>query len=66
MMVVQSIIHENPVLKVLDGIDALVEQDFDSIKINMVVQKGINEHEILPMVAYSVDHEQRFWLIVNT
>ena len=35
---------------VLRGIDCALAEGFDSVKINMVVQKGINSGEIIPMV----------------
>jgi len=38
-----------PVEDVLDGIAAAQENGFDSIKVNMVVKKGSNEHEIMTM-----------------
>jgi len=38
--------------KVLDGIDAAREVGFAPIKINMVVMRGINDHEVNDMVAY--------------
>ncbi len=38
-----------PVHRVLAGIDAAVEAGFAPIKINMVVKRGINEDQILPM-----------------
>ena len=38
-----------PVEDVLDGIAAAQENGFDSIKVNMVVKKGSNEHEIIAM-----------------
>jgi len=38
-----------PVEDVLDGIAAAQEAVFESIKVNMVVQKGSNEHEIISM-----------------
>jgi cyclic pyranopterin phosphate synthase len=38
-----------PVEDVLDGIAAAQEAGFESIKVNMVVQKGSNEHEIISM-----------------
>jgi cyclic pyranopterin phosphate synthase len=38
-----------PVAKVLAGIDAAAEAGLAPIKINMVVKRGVNEHEILPM-----------------
>lgn len=41
-----------PVENVLAGIDALLEADFDTIKINVVVQKGLNAHTILPMARH--------------
>lgn len=37
---------------VLEGIDAAASVGFDSIKVNMVVKKGLNEHNILPMARY--------------
>jgi cyclic pyranopterin phosphate synthase len=39
-----------PLQRVLDGIDAAVEAGFSPVKINMVVKRGINEHEIAPML----------------
>ncbi len=38
-----------PVADVLDGIAAAQEAGFENIKINMVVKKGTNDHEIIPM-----------------
>jgi len=38
-----------PVAKVLAGIDAAVAAGFAPIKINMVVKRGVNCHEIVPM-----------------
>ena len=38
-----------PVAKVLEGIDAAAEAGLEPIKINMVVKRGMNEQEILPM-----------------
>jgi len=42
--------------KVLDGLMAAKEAGFDPIKINMVVMKGRNEHEITDMVAFCLEH----------
>lgn len=39
-----------PVAEVLAGIDAAQEAGFGPIKVNMVVKRGTNDHEILPMV----------------
>ena len=38
-----------PVHRVLTGIDAALEAGFTPIKINMVVKRGLNENQILPM-----------------
>jgi GTP 3',8-cyclase len=38
-----------PVTDVLEGIEAAKTAGFESIKINMVVKRGTNDHEILPM-----------------
>ena len=38
-----------PVAQVLAGIDAAREAGLGPIKVNMVVQRGTNDHEILPM-----------------
>ena len=38
-----------PVAKVLAGVDAAADAGLAPIKINMVVKRGMNEHEILPM-----------------
>ena len=40
------------VQKVLDGIDNARAAGFDNVKVNMVVQKGVNENDILPMAEY--------------
>ncbi len=37
---------------VLDGIENASQVDFDSIKVNMVVKKGLNDHSILPMARF--------------
>lgn len=41
-----------PVADVLGGIDHALTAGFDSVKVNMVVQKGINDSDILPMAEY--------------
>jgi len=38
-----------PVVDVLDGIEAARRAGLGPIKVNMVVQRGTNEHQILPM-----------------
>lgn len=39
-----------PVARVLKGIDAALAAGFRPVKINMVVKRGVNEREIVPMV----------------
>jgi cyclic pyranopterin phosphate synthase len=41
-----------PVADVLDGIAAAQEAGFTNIKVNMVVKKGTNDQEIIPMANY--------------
>ncbi len=41
-----------PVADVLDGIHAAQEAGFNNIKVNMVVKKGTNEHEIVSMAKH--------------
>jgi cyclic pyranopterin phosphate synthase len=47
-----------PVQRVLDGIDAAYTVGFESIKVNMVVKKGMNDNSILPMAHYFHDRGQ--------
>ena len=37
---------------VLDGIDAAIEAGFDPVKINAVVQRGVNDDEIVPLARF--------------
>ncbi|WP_311223956.1 MULTISPECIES: GTP 3',8-cyclase MoaA [unclassified Acidovorax] len=41
-----------PVADVLAGIDAAQAAGFDRIKVNMVVKRGTNDHEVLPMARH--------------
>lgn len=41
-----------PVAQVLEGIHAAQEAGLGPIKINMVVKRGVNDHEILPMARH--------------
>jgi cyclic pyranopterin phosphate synthase len=43
---------EVPVKTVLDGIDAAQRAGFAPVKVNMVVKRGVNDHEILPMAEH--------------
>jgi cyclic pyranopterin phosphate synthase len=41
-----------PVAEVLHGIEAALEAGFAPVKVNMVVKRGVNDHEIEPMARY--------------
>src|SRR5918911_967529 len=41
-----------PVLKVLEGIDAATAAGLSPIKINMVVKRGVNDADIVPMARF--------------
>jgi len=41
-----------PVADVLDGIEAAREAGFQNLKVNMVVKKGTNDQEMIPMAQY--------------
>ena len=41
-----------PLERVLEGVAAAVEAGFGPVKINMVVKRGVNEHQIVPMAKH--------------
>jgi GTP 3',8-cyclase len=41
-----------PVADVLAGIDAALDAGLGPVKVNMVVKRGVNEHEVLPMAGH--------------
>jgi GTP 3',8-cyclase len=41
-----------PVADVLNGIETAAKVGLEPVKINMVVKKGLNDHEVLPMAKY--------------
>lgn len=41
-----------PVARVLEGIDAAKSAGFDAIKVNMVVKRGSNDQDIVPMAGH--------------
>ncbi len=44
-----------PVADVLDGLEAALEVGFADVKVNMVVKRGTNDHEIVPMARHVRD-----------
>ena len=45
-----------PVAEVLRGIDAALAAGLAPLKVNMVVQRGVNDHEIVPMARFFRDN----------
>ena len=45
-----------PVAEVLAGLDTAIEAGLGPIKVNMVVKRGTNDHEIVPMARHFRDH----------
>jgi GTP 3',8-cyclase len=45
-----------PVAEVLAGVDAALAAGMGPIKVNMVVKRGTNDHEIVPMARHFRDH----------
>jgi len=43
--------------KVLDGIDAAIAAGFEPIKINVVLMRGVNDHEIDDFIALTAKHK---------
>ena len=41
-----------PVGRVLEGIDAAAAAGLSPVKVNMVVKRGVNEHDVLPMARH--------------
>ena len=41
---------------VLDGIDAALEAGFDPVKLNTVVQRGVNDDEIIDLARFGREH----------
>ena len=41
-----------PVDAVLRGIDCALHAGLQSVKVNMVVQRGVNDHQVMPMARY--------------
>ena len=48
--------NRGEVVDVLRGIDAAGAAGFEAIKLNCVVQRGVNDDEVLPLVAFARDH----------
>jgi cyclic pyranopterin phosphate synthase len=54
--------RRDELVRVLDGIEAAKEAGFDPVKVNAVVERGVNDDEIVALATYGRDHgvEVRF------
>ncbi|MFZ4811229.1 MAG: GTP 3',8-cyclase MoaA [Ilumatobacteraceae bacterium] len=57
-----EITRRDELARVLDGIEAAKEVGFEPVKINVVVQRGVNDDEIIDLARFGRDHgvEVRF------
>lgn len=51
------------VKRVLSGIHAAIETGFAQVKLNCVLMRGVNEHEIWPLVLFAAEHQLPLRLI---
>lgn len=58
----QQMTRRDELPRVLDGISAAQEAGFDPVKVNVVVQRGVNDDEIVDLARFGRDHgiEVRF------
>jgi GTP 3',8-cyclase len=49
--------RRNELVRVLDGIEAAKEAGFAPVKINAVVQRGVNDDEIVDLARFGRDHD---------
>lgn len=47
---------EIPITRVLEGLDVATRAGFSPIKLNCVLQRGVNEDEIVPLAAFAKEH----------
>lgn len=50
----REITRNGDLAPVLKGIDAALEAGMEPVKLNMVVMKGLNDHELEPMLDYAI------------
>jgi cyclic pyranopterin phosphate synthase len=58
----QQMTRRDELVRVLDGIEAAKEAGFDPVKINAVIERGVNDDEIIDLARFGRDHrvELRF------
>lgn len=52
----KKIVKRGSLSKVLEGLFMAKSQGFKSIKINAVIERGVNDEEIIPLVDFSIKH----------
>lgn len=52
----RRITHSGKLEQVLDGIFAAKWAGFERIKLNVVAMRGVNDHEIVPLVEFAIRH----------
>jgi len=53
----QQMTRRDELTRVLDGIEAAKEVGFDPVKINAVIERGVNDDEIVALATYGREHE---------
>lgn len=53
----EQMTRRDELVRVLDGIEAAKEAGFSPVKINVVIERGTNDDEILDLATYGRDHD---------
>jgi len=53
----QRMTRRDELVRVLDGIEAAREAGFEPVKINAVIERGVNDDEIVDLATYGRDHD---------
>jgi len=49
--------RRDELVRVLDGIEAAKDAGFDPVKVNAVIERGVNDDEIVDLATYGRDHD---------
>jgi len=52
----RKITHGGKLEQVLDGLFAAQQAGFERIKLNVVAMRGVNDHELVPLVEFAIRH----------
>ena len=53
----QRMTRRDELVRVLDGIEAAKDAGFDPVKVNAVIERGVNDDEIVDLATYGRDHD---------